>query len=232
MMTMKSIVLFLAAAIAFSGCTAQNNAAEVLPADFQKGLQQKNVQVLDVRTAAEFKSGHLAGALQADWLNPKEFADRIQHLDKSKTIYLYCGSGARSREAQAFLKTQGFTQTVNLRGGIQYWKIESLPVVGKSEVAPMPLPAFLAQIKSGTVLVDVGAAWCPPCVKMEPIVSALEKKSTQTFTRVNVDGGNDVAVMKHLKAEGLPTFIVFKDGKETWRHQGICTEEALLAALR
>lgn len=229
---MKASFLFFGMSLFLLACTAQNTATEVLPAAFQKGMQQKNVQVLDVRTAAEFQSGHLAGALQADWLNAKEFAERIQYLDKSKTIYLYCGSGVRSREAQQFLQSQGFKQTVNLRGGIQYWKMESLPVEGKGSKAPMPLSAFLAQIKSGTILVDVGAQWCPPCVKMEPVLTGLQKKLGQGYTRLNVDGGNDVAVMQHLSAIGLPTFIVFKDGKETWRHQGICTEEALLAALR
>jgi len=47
-----------------------------------------------------------------------------------------------------------------------------------------------------------------------------------------VDGGNDIDVMKALHSEGLPTFIIFKDGKETWRHQGIVTLEDFNNALK
>jgi hypothetical protein len=47
-----------------------------------------------------------------------------------------------------------------------------------------------------------------------------------------VDGGNDIDVMKALNSEGLPTFIIFKNGKETWRHQGIVTLEDFNNALK
>jgi hypothetical protein len=36
-----------------------------------------------------------------------------------------------------------------------------------------------------------------------------------------VDGGNDIDVMKYLKSDDLPTFIIYKKGKEVWRHVGI-----------
>jgi len=53
---------------------------------FSKAITAPDAQILDVRTAGEFQSGHIANALQANWLDPKEFKNRTQHLDKSKTI--------------------------------------------------------------------------------------------------------------------------------------------------
>jgi rhodanese-related sulfurtransferase len=80
---------------------------------FSKAIAQPDAQILDVRTAGEYQSGHIANALQANWLDPKEFKNRTQHLDKSKTIYIYCQSGGRSASAQTALIQAGFT-LVNL----------------------------------------------------------------------------------------------------------------------
>ena len=76
---------------------------------FSAAVTQSGAQILDVRTASEYQSGHIANALQANWLDPKEFKNRTQHLDKSKMIYIYCQSGGRSASAQAALMDAGFT---------------------------------------------------------------------------------------------------------------------------
>jgi thiol-disulfide isomerase/thioredoxin len=82
------------------------------------------------------------------------------------------------------------------------------------------------------VLVDIGADWCPPCRKMLPVLEILKKQPSHPFYFLAVDGGNDIDVMKALNSEGLPTFIIFKNGKETWRHQGIVTLEDFNNALK
>jgi rhodanese-related sulfurtransferase len=61
-------------------------------ADFEKGIATKNIQLLDVRTAEEYKSGHIAHALQSDWNNQDQFRSRAQHMDKTKPVYVYCAS--------------------------------------------------------------------------------------------------------------------------------------------
>ena len=76
-------------------------------AAYKEAIAAKNIQVLDVRTAAEFNAGHIQNALQANWLDQKEFANRTQHLDKNLTVYVYCQVGARSASAQAALEAKG-----------------------------------------------------------------------------------------------------------------------------
>ena len=71
------------------------------------------------------------------------------------------------------------------------------------------------------VLVDVGAEWCPPCKKMEPVLKQLQEEVGGRFSLVKVDGGIDIEVMKSLKVEGIPVFIVYKNGKEVWRKTGV-----------
>jgi thioredoxin-like negative regulator of GroEL len=52
------------------------------------------------------------------------------------------------------------------------------------------------------------------------------------FKLVKVDGGIDINVMKAQKVETLPVFIIYKNGKETWRKQGVVELSELKANLK
>jgi len=200
-------------------------------AAYKEAITAKNIQVLDVRTATEFKGGHIKDALQANWLDQKEFADRTQHLDKNLPVYVYCQAGARSASAQTALEAKGY-KVVNLEGGMSNWKMNGFPVEGTGNKAQMRVEDFDKTIAANKiVLVEVGADWCPPCRKMLPVLETLKEKPAAPFYFLAVDGGEDIEVMKSLKSEGLPTFILFKNGKETWRHEGLVTVEEFNAAL-
>ena len=175
-----------------------------------------------MRTAREYQSSHLKNALQADWLNPQQFADRTQYLDKSKPVYVYCASGARSAEAAKWLLSKGFNNVQNLKGGISAWKMEGRSVEAVNSETQMTLSKYTELSRSADiVLVDVGAEWCPPCKKMEPVLKQLQEEVGGRFSLVKVDGGIDIEVMKSLKVEGIPVFIVYKNGKEVWRKTGV-----------
>jgi rhodanese-related sulfurtransferase len=73
--------------------------------------------VLDVRTPAEYASGHIAGAQNIDWENPSSFSAEIAKLDKTKEYIVYCRSGNRSVQASKYLEAQGFTNVSNVLGG-------------------------------------------------------------------------------------------------------------------
>ena len=224
--------LFLMASFLMSCAQTSNNAAQVLSAAaFKQAITAKNIQVLDVRTATEFNGGHIKHALQANWLDPKEFADRTQHLDKNLPVYVYCQAGGRSASAQEALEAKGY-KVINLEGGMSNWKMNGFPVDGAGNKAQMRVEDFDKTIATNKiVLVDIGADWCPPCRKMLPVLESLKQKPAAPFYFLAVDGGEDIEVMKSLKSEGLPTFILFKNGKETWRHEGLVTLEEFNAAL-
>ena len=188
---------------------------------FSQAIAAPGAQILDVRTATEYQSGHIANALQANWLDPKEFKNRTQHLDKSKTIYIYCQSGGRSASAQEALMQAGY-QVVNLEGGMSNWRMQQMPVEGVGNTVQMRVEDFEKIIQSNQyVLVDIGAIWCPPCRKMQPVMDALKQTPPKPFYFLAVDGGQDIDVMKSVKADDLPTFIVYKNGKEVWRKVGV-----------
>jgi rhodanese-related sulfurtransferase len=205
--------------------TAQTN-KEVSADEFEKGLT-KDIQLLDVRTAREYRNGHLKGSLQANWNDNKEFTERVAALDKSKPVYVYCMSGPRSEAAGEWLRTNGFTNVVELKGGFSNWKITGKPFEGSPDVKQMTIEEYNQQITGKEyVLVDFGAEWCPPCKKMEPIIHEFTAAHPTVFF-FKIDGGIHTDVMKQLNADGLPTFILLKKGQEVWRHKGILSKEEL-----
>jgi rhodanese-related sulfurtransferase len=227
---MKSILRLLPLIFVMFSCSKAETGS-VAAAEFEAKMAEPKAQLLDVRTAEEYGKDHLKNSLQADWLVKEQFAQRVAHLDKAAPVLVYCASGGRSAQAMEWLKAQGFGDVTNLKGGIAGWKVAGKPVEAVAAAAEMTLADFTAAIQAGTVLVDVGAAWCPPCKKMEPVLERLQQEAAAAFKLVKVDGGKDTAVMKQLRAAVLPTFVVFKDGKETWRKQGIVSLADLQAAL-
>jgi len=233
-MKIKFFSCLILMTIVFVSCAQNevNHSITLNANDFKEAVLKKGVQVLDVRTATEFNSGHIEHALQANWLDKKEFTERTQHLDKSVPVYVYCQAGGRSASAQTYLKEQGYN-VINLEGGMSNWKMNNFPIEGNGDKPQMRTTDFEKIIATNEyVLVDVGADWCPPCRKMLPILAELKMKPAHPFYFLAVDGGNDIDVMKSIHSEGLPTFILYKQGKEVWRHQGVTSLNAFNTALK
>jgi thioredoxin len=224
-----SLLLF-SSLISCSTPAQQNNSVDVTT--FEKGMTGEGVQLLDVRTAGEFNNGYLKGALQANYNNTKEFTERVSALDKSKPVYVYCLSGGRSAAAADWMRSNGFVNVVELSGGINAWRNAGKPLEGKSNAPQMTDAGYRQQLVSDKpVLVDFGAAWCPPCKKMDPVVAALVQEKGAQLKFVKIDAAIHTNLMQQYKVDALPVFIVYKNGQEVWRKQGICTKEELAAAL-
>jgi rhodanese-related sulfurtransferase len=127
---MKSIIkLLLFVLLSKTGIAQQKS---VLPVnDFEKAVQVKNVQLVDVRTPQEYKEGYIAGAINADWQNEKQFTAQVKNLDKNTPVYVYCLSGVRSGKAADWFAANGFKSIINLDGGIKAWKAADKKVVTK-----------------------------------------------------------------------------------------------------
>ncbi len=75
--------------------------------------------LLDVRTPAEFSGGRIPHAINLNVME-RDFFQKIATLDKNKTYFVYCRSGARSAQACSIMEKQGL-ETYNLAGGIAQW---------------------------------------------------------------------------------------------------------------
>ena len=229
----NNILATLVFSIIIFSCKAQTKTA-LTPDEFENEITtQKDIQILDVRTSGEFFGGHIKNALQADSNNKTEFERRLSFVDKNKPVYEYCLAGGRSAAAADKMRKAGYTNVYELNGGTNAWRAANKPLEGASTEKQMTMEAFNTSINaSKTVLVDFGASWCPPCIQMEPVLKSLANNNKGKLTLVKVDGGRDQDILQTYKVTALPVFIVFKDGREVWRRDGIATEKELAAQLK
>ncbi|WP_434130624.1 MBL fold metallo-hydrolase [Methylocaldum sp. GT1BB] len=80
---------------------------------------RSDLQVLDVRSPAEWNQGRIPGALH---LYAPFLPDHLHSFDRTKPIVTYCGSGYRSSIAASLLKRGGFKEVYNIPGSMKAWK--------------------------------------------------------------------------------------------------------------
>lgn len=114
-MVKRILPMFLVLLLMFTGCSntsRQNNTYEKL--SMSEGLERmksdEDYILLDVRRADEFEAGHIPGAVNLP--NEEIATEEIPSLpDKEQTIYIYCRSGNRSKQAAEKLLALGYTNS-------------------------------------------------------------------------------------------------------------------------
>jgi thioredoxin 1 len=81
------------------------------------------------------------------------------------------------------------------------------------------------------VLVEFGAEWCPPCHMLEPLVEKLAIKYQAVLRVVTVDGDTNPEAINDYEVYGLPTLILFKEGKAVGRWVGFMPYPRLETAI-
>ena len=115
------------AVLAYEASRARSGGESVGPTDAVR-LMNGGALLLDVRSQGEFDAGHI---IDARHVPQDQLASSTETLKKykDKVVITCCESGMRSGAAARVLKAQGFTKVVNLKGGLQAWRAENLPVV-------------------------------------------------------------------------------------------------------
>jgi len=128
-------VLLALAVAAYEFSRARSGGQAVGPTEAVRLMNQGAVLV-DVRSQAEFDSGHILDARHVTQDEVAKAAETLKRF-KEKVVVVCCESGMRSGASARVLQAQGFTKVVNLRGGLQAWRTENLPLVkeggGKSK---------------------------------------------------------------------------------------------------
>jgi len=90
-----------------------------------QGQQAEPFLFLDVRTANEYKGGHVPGAKNVP---VQVLAEHWAEVPKNKKLFVYCESGVRSTKATQILVDAGFKQVVNMKASMRGWRSADFPI--------------------------------------------------------------------------------------------------------
>lgn len=207
--------------------------------DFQMEMNaDNNKQIIDVRTPEEFAAGYISGAVLINFYDA-DFQQKINLLDKNKSVFVYCKGGGRSAEAASMMKNAGFSSVYELKGGIMGWENAGKPIqhsIASGETAfekkknhiynKSELDSVLRT--NNMVLVDFYAKWCLPCKKMKPVLEELEQENAGKvyFYKVEVDDAKQLC--KELNIEGPPVIKLYVSGIEKGKLIGLQSKENII----
>ena len=83
-------------------------------------IKNKTVVIIDVRTAEEYRAGHIPHALNID-VDADNFTTQINNLNKEHHYLVYCETGVRSTEASEIMQKEGFPSIKNFKDGWKSW---------------------------------------------------------------------------------------------------------------
>ena len=81
------------------------------------------------------------------------------------------------------------------------------------------------------VLVDFKADWCAPCKMMTPILKQVKDHFKDQIKIIKIDIDHNPAVAQKFSIRGVPTSILFKNGKAVWRQSGVVQAGQIIAAI-
>lgn len=231
------IISFAILTASFVSCSKGETQGNTLTAkEFSDKIKESSdAQVIDVRTPEEYSKGHLENAVNMDW-NGSNFEKTSGSLDKTKPVFVYCLSGSRSSAAVSKLRSEGFAEVYDLKGGIMKWRGANLPLTtvstkaGNHGLTKQKYDELLSSDK--LVLVDFYADWCAPCREIKPYLEDISKEMSENVTviRVNVDENPELST--ELKIDAIPELRIYRNKELKWSNTGYIKKEEIVKNLK
>ena len=81
------------------------------------------------------------------------------------------------------------------------------------------------------ILVDFFATWCRPCQMLAPILKEVKANLGERISIIKIDVDKNQAVAAQYQVRGVPTMILFQNGKPLWRQSGVLSKEDLIKVI-
>lgn len=82
------------------------------------------------------------------------------------------------------------------------------------------------------VLVDFFADWCGPCKTLAPILKSVKDEMGDAVKIVKIDVDKNQPLAQQFQVRGVPTMILFKNGKQLWRQSGVLQKDDMINIIK
>ncbi len=82
------------------------------------------------------------------------------------------------------------------------------------------------------VLIDFFADWCGPCKMLAPILKQVKDEMGDGVKIVKIDVDKNQPLAAEFQVRGVPTMILFKNGKQLWRQSGVLQKNDLISIIK
>lgn len=86
--------------------------------------------------------------------------------------------------------------------------------------------------KDQPVLVDFFATWCGPCQTLSPILKQVKDELGDSISVIKIDVDKNQAIAAQFQVRGVPTMLLFKNGKQVWRQSGLLSKNDLISVIK
>jgi len=82
------------------------------------------------------------------------------------------------------------------------------------------------------VLVDFSAEWCAPCKALAPILKEVKQSMGDSVRIIKIDVDTNPVIAQNLQISGVPTIIIYHEGKQKFRQSGVVPASQLIQLLK
>jgi thioredoxin 1 len=81
------------------------------------------------------------------------------------------------------------------------------------------------------VLIDFFATWCGPCKTLAPILKHVKDNLGERITILKIDVDKNEQLASKYQVRGVPTMILFQNGKQLWRESGVLSQDEIIKTI-
>lgn len=82
------------------------------------------------------------------------------------------------------------------------------------------------------VLIDFFATWCGPCQALAPILVEAKEDLGEAVSIIKIDVDKNQEIAAHFQVKGVPTMMLFQNGKMLWRQSGVVSKHEIVSIVK